>query len=222
MSELHTITGIAEKSAGSARYVIVVDGAMAGVVSTAAIADLGLHIGMTLDVRGMDHLRDAIAEQTVFEKALDLLEARQRSTRDLQRRLSLKGFEKSQVESAIRRLTALGFLNDANYASELVGSKLVRGGMSKRRVSQELFRHGVARNLADAAISEAVEENHVDEEEAALDVARRRLGKLRGLDTDTQRRRLYSFLARRGYDGDVVAKAVRQVLTEQKEGDGAE
>jgi regulatory protein len=219
MSDLHTITGIMEKSAGSARFAVAVDGAMAGVVSAAAIADLGLRIGATLDVRGMDRLRDAIGEQTVFDKALDLLEARQRSTRDLQRRLSLKGFEKAQVEGAIRRLTALGFLNDANYASELVGSKLVRGGMSKRRVSQELFRHGVARDLADAAISEAVEENQVDEHEAALDVARRRIGKLRGLDADTQRRRLYSFLARRGYDGDVVAKAVRQVLTEPSEGD---
>ncbi|MFN8572696.1 MAG: regulatory protein RecX [Gemmatimonadaceae bacterium] len=210
-SSLHTITDIREKSTGSGLYLIFVDGAALGVVAAAAISSLGLRQGVTLDVRAMDRLRDAVAEQGVFEKALQLLAARRRSTQELQRRLIRSGAGKSHVEDAVRRLTTLGYLNDTAFADALVRTKMIDGGASRRRVQQELFKKGVARDIADAALAQVAEQYGADEAAAALALARKRLRSLRNLDGPTRRRRLYGFLARRGYDPGAVAAVMKEL-----------
>jgi regulatory protein len=216
---MQTLTDISEKSVGSGRYVISVDGAPMGVLSPTAIADLGFRVGDTLDIKALDRLRDAVAEQAVFDKAVELLAVSQRSSRDLQRRLIQKGAGRIHVQAAITRLTALGYLNDAAYAESLVQSRLVEGGSSKRRVQQDLFRKGVARDVADVAIQRAVEENETDERGAALVLARKRLKTLRHLDAATRKRRLYGFLARRGYDSAIISSVLRELGSELATGE---
>jgi regulatory protein len=157
-SPLHSVTDIREKSHGAGRFIVSIDGSPLGLLGAAAIAELELRSGASLDVRAMDRLRDAIAEQAAFDKAIELLTARPRSARELHRRLMRYGAGKTQVDAAIRRLTALGYLNDAALADALIRSKMIEGGASRRRVHQELFRKGVARDVADAAIEQAVEQ----------------------------------------------------------------
>ncbi|MEP7346475.1 MAG: regulatory protein RecX [Gemmatimonadaceae bacterium] len=209
---MQTITDISEKRVGS--YIVSIDGEPIGALSPAAIADLGFGVGDTLDVKALDKLRDAIAEQVVFDKAVELLGVSQRSTRDLQRRLVQKGAGKVHVEAAIIRLAALGYLDDSAFAESLVRSRLVEGGSSKRRVEQILLRKGVARSVADEAIQRAIDENGTDERVAALQVARKRLKTLRSLDPATRKRRLYGFLARRGYDAGAISLVLRDLGSE--------
>jgi SOS response regulatory protein OraA/RecX len=45
---------------------------------------------------------------------------------------------------------------------------------------------------------------------------------LASLDATVQRRRLYSFLARRGYDSDDIARTVRNVMSSILEADAPE
>ena len=211
---MQTITGISEKSVGSGRYVVFVDAVPIGHVSAAAIADLGLHVGDALDLPAFDRLQNAIEAQAVFDKAVEMLAVSQRSSRGLERRLIQKGVEKGHVQAAIARLTALGYLNDDVFAESVVQSRLVEGGASRRRVQQDLFRKGIAREVADRVIQRAVEENETDERSAALQVARKRLKTLRGLDAATRKRRLYGFLARRGYDSTVISGVLRDLGAE--------
>ncbi len=211
---MQTITDLSEKSLGSGRYIVSVDGQPVGVLSSTAIADLGFRVNDTLDVKAMDRLRDAIAEQAVFDKAVELLGVSQRSSRDLQRRLIQKGAGKVHVDAAIVRLTAVGYLNDAAFAESLVHSRFVEGGASKRRVEQILLRKGVARAVADDVIQRAIEENGTDERDAALQVARKRLRTLRSLDPSARKRRLYGFLARRGYDSAAISGVLRELDSE--------
>ncbi len=206
---LRTITDIREKSAGSGLYLVLVDGSPMGVISAASIASLSLRIGSTLDVRAMDRLQDAVAEQGVFDKAVQLLTVRRRATQELHRRLIRAGAGKVHVEAAIRRLTALGYLNDSAYADAMVRTKLIDGGASRRRVQQELFKKGVSREVADAALAQVADQYQANEAASALTLARKRLRSLRALDSATRRRRLYGFLARRGYDPSAVAAAMK-------------
>jgi len=208
---METITEIAEQSIGSGRYAVEVDGVVIGFLGITAIASLGLHVGDTMDVQASDRLRDAIAEQAVFDKGVSMLSVSQRSARELQRRLIQKGAGKLHVEGAIARLTALGYLNDAAYAESLVHSRMVEGGVSKRRVQQDLLRKGVSRSTADKVIQQAVEEHQTDERAAALQLAQKRLKSLTGLDPVVRRRRLYSFLARRGYDPAAISSVMKSL-----------
>jgi regulatory protein len=137
-----------------------------------------------------------------------------RSARDLRRRLLLKGEPEPDVDATIERLTSAGLLNDAAYARAFVRSKVSSQGFSRRRLQLELARRGVARDVADAAIVEVLEDEGVDESASIERVARKKLRTLSGLDEETQRRRLSAYLARRGYDVDAVRTVLRTVRSE--------
>ena len=147
-----------------------------------------------------------------YNRALDMLTRAPRSARDLRRRLLLKGEPEADVDVTIERLTASGLLNDAAYASAFVRSKVASQGFSRRRLQQELAKRGVARDIAVAAIVEVLQDDDVDEAANIDRVAQQKLRTLRGLDAETQRRRLFSYLARRGYEVDDVRAVVRRVL----------
>ena len=113
---------------------------------------------------------------------------------------------------AIERLERAGFIDDANYARQFTRSKGVGGGLSKRRVQQELSKRGVARDVSDEAIETVFVEEGVDEEASIERVARKKLRSLSSVDAPTRKRRLFSFLARRGYDSDAIGRVLRVVL----------
>jgi regulatory protein len=151
--------------------------------------------------------------RSTYARALDMLEARARAVTELRRLLIKKGEPPEEVDAAIERLRAAGVLDDANFARQLTRSKALGGGHSRRRIQQELAKRGVARDVSDEAIEEVFEEEGIDEAAAIERVARKKLRLLGGLDLATQKRRLFGFLARRGYDSDAIARVLRVVLT---------
>ena len=86
-------------------------------------------------------------------------------------------------------------------------------------IQQELIRRGVARDVTDSAIADVFAEEHIDEEGTLERVARKKLKSLARLDTAVQRRRLYAFLARRGYDSDDIARTVRSLMSSEPPAD---
>jgi regulatory protein len=62
--------------------------------------------------------------------------------------------------------------------------------------------------VAVEAIGDVFEEEAVDQRAIVEEAARKKLRSLSGLEPAVQRRRLYAFLARRGYDLDDIRAAV--------------
>jgi regulatory protein len=154
---------------------------------------------------------DPLDPSRAYSRSLDMLARAPRSVRDLRRRLLLKGEPEADVDATIERLTAARLLDDAAYARTFVRSKVSSQGFSRRRLQQELARRGVARYVADAAIVEVLHDDEMDESANIERVARKKLRALQGLDEETQRRRLFAYLARRGYDVDDVRAVLRTV-----------
>jgi regulatory protein len=152
------------------------------------------------------------ADQSTYDRALDMLASRARSVVELRRMLLRKGEPAGDVDAAIERLRGAGLLDDASYARQLARSKALGAGQSRRRIGQELAKKGVTRTVADAAIAEVFEEESVDEAATIERVARKKLKTLAKLDVGTQKRRLYVFLARRGYDSDAIGTTLRAVM----------
>lgn len=206
------VTAIHERRSGSVRYLVAIDGRPVATVSAELIAELGLRVGGSVDVVLAQRLRAESSRLAVFDKAIDLLAVRARSTRDLQMRLRRAGAADASIAAAIERLQQLGFLDDDAYARNLARSRVLSGGVSRRRIGQELQRRGVSREVADGAIAETLEEVELDEEGAARLAGEKRLRALRSYDAATQKQRLYAFLARRGYAPDVIARVVRDLM----------
>jgi regulatory protein len=108
----------------------------------------------------------------------------------------------------VARLIALGILDDAQFARQFIRAKISGAGLSRRRLQSELWRRGVARDVIDAALAEVLVEDEVDEDAQIAQVAAKKLRTLRSADPAAARRRLYAFLARRGYE----SSAIRRVM----------
>lgn len=143
-----------------------------------------------------------------------MLEARARGVEELRRLLIRKGEPEADVDAAIARLRESGLLDDANFARQLTRSKALGAGLSRRRISQELSKRGVAREVSSEAIAEVFEDEGVDEEASIERVARKKLRMLAKVDDATRNRRLYAFLARRGYDSDDIARVIKRLGAE--------
>jgi regulatory protein len=140
-----------------------------------------------------------------------LLAARARSRRELQQRLTSAGFEAGEIEETLDRLEAVGLVDDEAfaraYAEHAVGSK----GSGRRALESGLFAKGVPRETIELVVAEMTGDQG-EEFDRALDLARGRVRRLAGQDRAAAHRKLFSFLARRGYPAAVAREAAMKAL----------
>ena len=149
---------------------------------------------------------------TAYNYALNLLGARPYSTSALRRKLIQKEYEPADADQAIGRLVDNGLLDDRKYAEQFARSKIVTTGASKRRVQQDLYRKGIKGELATNAIAAVIEDEEIDPAAVIERVARKKLAQLGDLEPIVVRRRLFAFLARRGYELDEIKRVVAQIV----------
>ena len=149
---------------------------------------------------------------SAYNYALSLLAARPYASSALRRKLIQKEYPAADADDVIRRLLDNGLLNDAKFAEQYARSKMQSTGASKRRLTQDLYRKGIKGDVATEAIANVVAQDEIDPTIVIERVARKRLGQLGDLEPVVLRRRLFGFLARRGYDLDEI-KGVLARLT---------
>ena len=215
------ITAITPVLRHPGRFELLVDGVRVATLSLEAIERLGLVVGGSVAGREERVALEA-AQLQVYDRALSMLAFRARASAELARSLVRKGELKEHVDRAVARLQEQGLLDDAAFARSFTRARVLGAGQSKRRVQQDLARKGVARAVTDAAIATVFEEEGLDQRAVVEETARRKLRSLIELDPAVRRRRLYAFLARRGYDGDDVRNAMAAVSVELKRGDDLE
>ena len=208
------VTAITAAPRRNGRFDVVVDGSVAATLSLEAIERLQLSVGTVVDER----LGAALARETgvvaTYDRALNMIALRARSSTELRRVLIRKGEPSEYVDVAVDRLIRAGFLDDASFAKQFTRMKVVGAGLSRRRVNQELARRGIARDVAEFAVAEVFDEERIDEAGTLERVARKKLKSLARFDSTVQRRRLYAFLDRRGYDSDDIARTIRSVMSQ--------
>ena len=149
---------------------------------------------------------------SAYNYALNLLSARPYATRALHRKLIQKQYSAADADDAIRRLVDNGLLDDAKYAEQYARSKITTTGASKRRLQQDLYRKGIKGDLATNAIASVLESEEIDPAAVLERVAKKKLIQLGDLEPLVLRRRLFAFLARRGYDVDEIKAVVSRLI----------
>jgi regulatory protein len=204
------ISGITPTPRHPGRFEVLVAGKCYATLSLDAIERLELAVGRSIS--GLEErIATEAAQLKVYDRALNMLAFRGRASRELARGLVRKGEPKELVDRAIARLQEQGLLDDSAFAESFTRAKVLGAQQSKRRVQQDLARKGVDRAVSDAAIATVFEEEGVDQREVVEAAARKKLRSLVKLEPVVRRRRLYAFLARRGYDGEDIRNAMEAV-----------
>ena len=144
----------------------------------------------------------------VHERALGLLAVRQRSRREIQRRLERAGFGPEEIGEELDRLQQVGLVDDEAFARVVVEHSFTIRREGRRVVAGRLISAGIAPDIVEAALDPVVG----GEEERADALAVAKAAKLSSLPPDAAYRRLYGMLARRGYAPDVAGRAARRAL----------
>lgn len=146
-----------------------------------------------------------MAASSSYDKAVQLLSRRSHFRRELERKLSGRGYPQDEVEETLERLERLRFLDDRETARELVTSRLARGPLGRRRLAAELARKGADRDLADQVLDEMLPE---DDRPSAREAARRWLDRKRGTPDP---RALARHLERKGFSRRAIFTALEDL-----------
>ena len=147
--------------------------------------------------------------QRAREAAFRLLAVRARSARELQQRLRQKRFPPKIIDQVIDDLQSKGYQSDEEFARLYAREKWNNSGWGPARVRRELRAKGIAPELTDQVVGETYAD--VNLAEAILPFAQKRWRSTEGLPTETRRRRLVSFLQRRGYHWDTISRVLERV-----------
>lgn len=205
--DIFVITAIMASPRHPGRFDVDINGRSYASLSLDVIERLGISIGADITDR-VEQLRAEAARLAVYDRALNMLAFRARSSTELSRALIRKGADPAHVGPALERLVAQGFLDDAAFARAFTRAKVVGASHSRRRVQQDLQRKGIAREVASEAIGEVFHDEGIDPLALIETTARRKLRTMASLEPQVRRRRLYGFLARRGFD----ASDIRRVM----------
>lgn len=156
---------------------------------------------------------------TPYNRALDLLSQRPYTARDLRRKLVQKEVPADEADAVIERLTEAGLIDDAKYALAYARSKMLGSGASRRRIKQDLTRKGVKGDVASEAVEQVIVDEEVDTKAVIERAARKKLASMGDLEPLVLRRRLFAFLARRGYDPDEILEVTRAIFSGTSRGE---
>jgi regulatory protein len=175
------------------------------------IVALGLRVGTIIEEGLLAQVQQETELTVAREAAIRLLETRPRSRRELEQALGRKGYGPETVAQVLAKLENLGYINDEQYARELVSGLLRRRVTGRRGLVYRLRQSGLGSEAAARVVGEALE--GVDETaraQSALEAQLRRWGEMD--DPRKLRAKAWQYLARQGYDSAVIADALSAAL----------
>lgn len=164
------------------------------------VTSFGIAEGAEVSDDDLDRLYREVLSKRAKKRAMYLLEKMDRTESDIRTKLSDDLYPESIVDEAIDYLYSYHYLDDDRYARNYI--RFHSQGKSKRLLRQELIGKGVDKNLA----VELLDEDYDTDERELI---RRELAK-KHFDSasadDKERRRVYSYLLRKGFDmSDILA-----------------
>lgn len=149
-----------------------------------------------------------------LQRALDLayayLAKRDRTVREVRRRLQEREVDPASVEEALAELTDAGMLDDARYATRFAEDRRNLDSWGASRIERRLVEVGVTSEHIEAALR--MQEGE-DEFGAALCALRRRYPD--PLPDAQERERALGYLVRKGYAMEIAYDAIRAHAREE-------
>ena len=133
----------------SGECLLEIDGKRAASLDFPKVQELGLSEGMELPRELWEEIMALSDLRAARESAFRSLAHADFSEAGLTRRLREKGVRPEDAARAVQELTEKGYLSDRDFAERMVRVYRDERCFGPRRVREELYRHGVPRELID-------------------------------------------------------------------------
>ena len=151
------------------------------------------------------------AQKDDFNKARNccfrLLKIRDRSEKEIRTRLSQKKYSQEIINQTIQFLTTSELLDDRQFTKKWIQARLARP-LGLKRIHFELKQKGISDDLIREGLSQL--DNTYREEEIVFSLIKKRMPRYRTLDPVKRRQRLFGYLARRGFNPEIINNGLKK------------
>jgi regulatory protein len=204
-----TITAITAQKRDKKRVNIFFDGEFAFGISRIVAA--WLQVGQNLTDEQISKLISEDQDEVAYQRAIKLITYRDRSIAEIRQSLHQKQIPEEIIENVINRLGENGLLDDKRFANLWIENRNEFRPRSHRMLTLELQKKGISEDI----ISQVLENTTADEE-LAHKAAQKQIRRYMTLEWQDFRRKLGSFLARRGFSYETVDLTVHQIWAEYR------
>lgn len=208
------ITGLTVQKRNPNRVNVYLDGEFG--FGLARIVAAWLKVGQELEPERIETLLGEDALEKAYQRAIKFLSYRPRSEREVAQNLRKHEVPEVAIEDVLGRLREKNYVNDADFARMWVENRSAFRPKGRRALRMELRQKGIT----DTAIEVALET--LDEERLAFQAARKKTSQLRRADNQEFRKKMYGYLARRGFNNDAISPVIRKLLEERENNENEE
>ena len=200
------ITAIKVQKRNRERVNIYLDGKFA--FGLARILSAWLQVGQELSEKKIAELQAEDAREVGYLQALKFLNYRERSTAEVRQYLKRREMPEEIIADIIARLERGGLLNDQRFAQNWIENRAEFRPRGRRALTYELRQRGVSQEIIQEALDQC------NDEALAYKAACKQSKKLKNLEWADFRKKMYSFLARRGFSYEIAGPIVTRVWEE--------
>lgn len=211
-NRISIITGIERQKKNSRRVSVFLNKRFWKGLDQEVVVALRLKSGDRVRPKDLERVVLAEEKKKALDRALKLLEYRERSISEIERRLTRHGFENEVTDGVVEDLKGLGYLDDTAF-SEMWTKERIAKGYGERRIRSELFQKGVNKRVIDDVFERLL--RGADEISRVTDLAQERLKSLAGLEPQIAYRRLSQYLLRRGFTPSTVYETCQRLIRDQ-------
>ena len=179
------------------------------VIHASFVEKFGLRIGLEIEAQAIEKIIAADEAMRAKNYALGLLREDIYSKTEMTKQLERDGYGDHTVRTIITELIHSGHIRDRQFAEKWIQKRLKTNPRGKTLLKQELIDKGVDKETAEKVIAEVMVE---DEEKLAFQIAQKQVRHYKKLPVHVAKRRLHGYLARRGFDSDVILQIIHRVL----------
>lgn len=163
--------------------------------------------GDEIDEEELAAFEEAVGSRRAFNSALNSLDYRDHSTREIRQKLARK-FDSQYVDEAVEKLTELDLINDDRYARLYARELFEHKKFGKMRIKSELRARGIAADTVNEAVDELFDEEEPDNVERIVDIIEKKY--YNKMNDESGRKKVFAALTRMGYSFSDIREAMAE------------
>jgi len=192
---------VMEKNATMKRAAIFVDDRLAVYARPRDAEQLA--VGHLITDQTLADLHRRYHRYGAYIQAIRYLGPRDRSALEVQRHLTVKGWDSEAIGQAVARVKQEGYVDDQKFSRKWIDYRSRTAPRSRMAIIQELKQKGIARETIQSAVAT------MDEESLALACAKRKSRQWLRYDGAEMEQRIVIFLQRKGFPYPVCRKVAQ-------------
>lgn len=174
----------------------------------ARIVAAWLQVGQELSEEKISELRAEDAVETANLQAMKFLNYRERSEAEVRQYLTGRDVHAVVIDEVIARLQSSSLVDDRRFAINWVENRIEFRPRGRRALAHELQQKGISRDIIQEILDKC------NDEVLAYRAALKHSKKLENLKWAEFRKKMFNFLARRGFSYEITAPIVARIWEE--------